>query len=356
MTIFLTGSTGFLGGKLLERLIETTDHPLVILVRDMEKAERLLDTLPVGAEQRVTLVRGDITDPLCGMDSSIVNELQGTVDLFYHIAALVKFDEELRDDLFRINYDGTRHAVDLAKQLGVKRFHYISTAYTIGKRTRGIEQLYPVDSNVHNPYEESKVKAEHLVFSHSGPMEVSIFRPSIIVGDSETGEADSEFTLYGFMRALDVFKRRRGKSISLKESYRLIGSKEATSNLVPVNYVADILAIAAEKAQNGKIYNITNPAPPSNHLILNLIKKAIGFEQLEIIEDADINTLTEDEIKLNSLVAVFNAYLSRSFHFEDENTQRLIAGTSTHHLHMPLSNLEMIIDSYFQLKHPQTIG
>ncbi|WP_253719429.1 SDR family oxidoreductase, partial [Staphylococcus aureus] len=106
-------------------------------------------------------------------------------------------------------------------------------------------------------------------------MDVSIFRPSIIVGDSETGEADSEFTLYGFMRALDVFKRRIARSSDKADViYRVVGSKNATSNFVPVNYVADILALAASKAEAGKIYNITNPSPATNYDLLSLIKNA----------------------------------------------------------------------------------
>ena len=125
-------------------------------------------------------------------------------------------------------------------------------------------------------------------------MDVSIFRPSIIVGDSETGEADSEFTLYGFMRALDVFKRRITARSADKADviYRVVGSKNATSNFVPVNYVADILALAASKAEAGKIYNITNPSPATNYNLLSLIKNALDFHQLEIIENAEPGILT----------------------------------------------------------------
>ncbi|MHA6260262.1 SDR family oxidoreductase [Sporosarcina sp. CAU 1771] len=348
MTIFLTGSTGFLGGKLLKNLLDTTDHTLFVLVRDIEKGERLVSELPNG--DRIRLLQGDITKPLCGLDANEIEELTAQVDLFYHLAALVKFDEELREELFSINFEGTRHALELAKLLQAKKFFYISTAYTVGKRDSGVEELYPMDSNIHNPYEESKVDSEHLAFSYSDVMDVSIFRPSIIVGDSETGEADSEFTLYGFMRALDVFKRRILRSSDNPgRIYRLVGGKATTSNLVPVNYVADILALAATKAEPGLIYNIINPEPPTNNQLLDLIKNALSFDQLEIIESAEPGLLTTEEERLNDMISVLYAYLSRSFEFDDSNTQILIQDSSIQHLKMTEETMQMIINAYFDL-------
>lgn len=351
MTIFLTGTTGFLGGKLLTNLLQSTEHTLYVLVRDMDKAEQLVATLPGDAVSRVQLLRGDITENNCGLSPADIEMLIGKVDIYYHLAALVKFDEELRDELFSINYDGTKHALDLAKRLGVAKFFYISTAYTVGKHEYGVEKLYPIDKRGHNPYEESKVQSEHLTFTYSKDFDVSIFRPSIIVGDSETGEADSEFTLYGFMRALDVFKRRVTRSSDdPNRIYRVLGSKDSTSNFVPVNYVADILAIAERKAEPNTIYNITNPKPATNYDILTLIKNALDFDKLEIIEDAEKDALTVEEERLNEMISVFNDYLSRSFDFNDTNTQKLIEGSSIQHLDMPSDTLKMIIDAYFAVR------
>ena len=136
MTIFLTGSTGFLGGKLLTNLLEATDHTLFVLVRDMDKAERLVASLSGNAADRIKLYNGDITQPLFGLSDDVIQDLTGKVDLFYHIAALVKFDEELREELFAVNYGGTKNALELAKLFKVKQFIYISTAYTVGKRAQ----------------------------------------------------------------------------------------------------------------------------------------------------------------------------------------------------------------------------
>lgn len=350
LTIFLTGTTGFLGGKLLTNLLRTTDHNLLVLVRDMKKAEQLVANLPGDAKSRIQLLRGDITEPNCGINAVEIESFTGKIDLFYHLAALVKFDEELREELFSINYDGTKHALELAKLLLVPKFFYISTAYTVGKHEFGVEKLYPLGTSGHNPYEDSKVKSEHLAISYSDDFDVSIFRPSIIVGDSETGEADSEFTIYGFMRALDVFKRRvTRREEDPSKVYRVLGSKNSTSNFVPVNYVADILALAVSKAEAGKIYNITNPKPATNYDILSIIKNALDFNKLEIIESANHGVLTDEEERLNGMISVFNDYLSRSFDFDDTNTQMLIEGSQIEHLNMPGETLNMIINAYFDI-------
>ena len=261
----------------------------------------------------------------------------------------MKFDLDLRDELFEVNYNGTKNALELAKELGAERFFYISTAYTVGKNKIGVEQLYSPDDEYHNPYEESKVKSEHLAFSYSDYMDVSIYRPSIIVGDSETGEADSKFTLYGFMRALDIFKRRVMRSNDqLHDTFRVIANKEGTSNFVPVNYVADILSLAASRAEPNTIYNITNPKPASNFEILSMLKKALQFDQLSIISNLEEqDELNLEEQKLNEMIQIFNAYLTGTFEFEDANTQRLIENSHIKHLHLPPETLQMIINAYF---------
>ncbi|WP_368504905.1 SDR family oxidoreductase [Alkalihalophilus sp. As8PL] len=349
MNIFLTGSTGFLGGKLIKNLVSNSSHSVYVLVRNVEKGERIKSTFTPEEQARIHLIKGDITLPSCGLSSKDLLTVMNKVDTFYHLAALVKFDLDLREELFAVNYEGTKHALELATEIGAKAFHYVSTAYTVGKRTRGVEELYDPDVSYNNPYEESKVKSEHLVFSYADKMDVSIFRPSIIVGDSKTGEADSEFTLYGFMRALDLFKRKVNRRQAGQEmTYRLVANKEGTSNLVPVDYVADILALAATEAERNHIYNITNPYPPKNIDLLNMLKQALQFDNLSVVEDASNYELNPAEERLNSMVDVFNDYLAGAIQFEDTNTQNLIKSSPLEHLNMSEATVKMIMNAYFE--------
>jgi nucleoside-diphosphate-sugar epimerase len=351
MKIFLTGATGFLGGKLIKSLLQE-GHTLYVMARNLSKAEKIKEN--VGAELRkgIHIIEGDILRTNLGIKEEIMKTLSDKIDIFYHLAALVKFDMELHDELMQTNYFGTKRALDFAEKIGVKRFFYISTAYTVGKEDMGKEEIYAEeDREYNNPYEESKVKAELAVWSYQDKLDVSIFRPSIIVGDSKTGEADSNFTLYGFMKALEMFKRRLSRREGFEQrKFHLLGSKEGTSNLVPVDYVANILKIAIDNAKKNTIYHITNPNPPTNLEILLHFKKALNFENLRIFEEGKNIELDKEELMLNGMVRIFEPYVNRKIIFKDENTKEMIKGTDVEHLNLTPEILAMIISAYFKFK------
>lgn len=342
LNLFLTGATGFLGGKLIKNLLEDKQNEVFILVRNVAKAETLRESFAPLEQSRIHIYQGDITQPMAGLSTDDIEWLTNKIDDVYHLAALVKFDLDLRDELFAANYDGTKHILELASRLNASTFYYVSTAYTVGTLPHGVEELYPTDGRFNNPYEESKVKSEHLVFSYRDQMDISIFRPAIIVGDSKTGEADSQFTLYGFMRALAVFKRKTARKSNEDRIYRLLAAKDGTSNLVPVDYVADILSLAPQKAEKDKIYHITNPNPPTNAELLQMLKEALEFHSLSVVESSD-EQLDEEEIRLNSLIDVFKVYLAGNLSFDDRNTQELIRRTDVKQLNMTEAMIEMII-------------
>ncbi len=346
MNIFLTGATGFLGGRLIRNLLEE-GHAVYLLARNIEKAKGLKEHLPFSLQGNVTILKGDIGEKNFGFSSDLLSELTNNIDIFYHLAALVKFDHHLRDTLMEMNFHGTKNALDVARLMEVPRFIHVSTAYTVGVSNKGQEKLYDLQQDFNNPYEESKALAEHEVMKYKGKMDVSIFRPAIIVGDSKTGEADSNFTLYGFMRGLELFKRKLVRK-NYYEKVHLVGSKEGTSNLVPVDYVADILTIAAKRATKNTIYNITNPAPPTNREVLGTIKQHLQFDTLGIYEKGTNFSLTPVEIQLNSMIDVFEPYLDRSISFEDGNTQELLKGSPIAHLNMTHEILEIIVRAYFE--------
>ncbi|WP_078381709.1 SDR family oxidoreductase [Sutcliffiella halmapala] len=346
MNIFLTGATGFLGGRLIRNLLED-GHTVYILARNLDKANTLKENLPFSLQGSVNILQGDIVQPNFGFPKRIVEQLMNKIDIFYHLAALVKFDHDLRDTLMEMNYQGTKEALKVAENIGADKFIHVSTAYTVGVSNQGEEKLYDLNQGFNNPYEESKALAEHEVFRYQDKMDVSIFRPAIIVGDSKTGEADSAFTLYGFMRGLELFKRRLERKASM-EKVHLVGSKNGTSNLVPVDYVADILTIAATEAKKNTIYNVINPAPPTNREILNTIKHHLKFDDLGIYEKGTSFLLSPVEEQLNGMLNVFEPYLDRSISFADTNTQELLAESPVAHLNMTDEVLNIIVRAYFE--------
>ncbi|MBM6629026.1 SDR family oxidoreductase [Mammaliicoccus vitulinus] len=345
MNIFLTGATGFVGAELIQSLAKDLHKHFYVLYRSNHKKMLLLEKLDPSFHSRIHFVYGDITNECCDVNDHDINNIP-QIDKFYHLAALVKFNFELADELYHINYIGTKHALDLAERLQTKHFLYVSTAYTVGKKDKAEETLHSLESPTHNPYEATKIKAEHIV-AQCTTMATSIIRPAIIIGDSKTGEADSNFTLYGFMKALKVFKRRVQRQQD-NNSYRLFGDASHTSNFVPVDYVVDVLTVACDYAENHKIYHATNNNPPSNDFIFQTIKHHLDFHQLEVAPLTEINTITDDERVLNSFIDVFAPYFSKSIEFNDDNTAAMMekAGQST--LNLTDDTLDMIIGMYFK--------
>jgi hypothetical protein len=148
------------------------------------------------------------------------------------------------------------------------------------------------------------------------------------------------------MRGLELFKRRLARKASI-EKVHLVGSKYGTSNLVPVDYVADILSIAAIKSKKSTIYNVTNPSPPTNREILNTIKHHLQFDTLGIYEKGTSFFLSPVEEQLNGMLNVFEPYLDRCISFSDSNTQELLAGSPIAHLNMTDEVLNIIVQAYF---------
>lgn len=343
LKIFLTGATGFVGAQLINNLLEDESNELYILYRDEYRKNKLITE---NNKERLHFIKGDITIPDFGVDGKEIAQLPA-MDYFYHLAALVKFDEALRDDLFKINYDGTRHALDFAEKINSNHFLYVSTAYTVGVNEDAKEVLHDINSETNNPYEESKVKAEYLVAASN--MKTSILRPAIIIGDSITGEADSKFTLYGFMKALKVFKRKMDRvPESENTTYRLFVDNNCTSNLVPVDYVVRVLTHAIPHAENNKIYHITNNEPPENLEVLAIIKKYLNFDQLTVASTNEQHTMNAQEAILNSYIDVFEPYFKKSIVFDETNTKTMLSKVGEDTLKLTPAQLDHIIEVFFK--------
>ncbi|MCL7748387.1 SDR family oxidoreductase [Halalkalibacter alkaliphilus] len=345
MNIFITGGTGFLGTQFIQELLDS-DNRVYVLVRSTKKSQTLLNKIPKHQHSQVEIIEGHLADNHLGISKKDQSNLKGKIDAFFHIAALLSFDFKMADQLYEVNEMGTKHSLELAKNIGVKSYYYISTAYTLGKKNAAEESLHEMDQEFNNPYEETKCKAEHIVMSYSEHMNVSIFRPSIIVGHSVTGKSDSTFGLYGFMKGLEIFKKKvsRAGNDSGKR-YNIIGNQSGTQNLVPVDYVCRVLMAGLEKAKNKTIYHVTNPNPPVNHEGLKMIGELLDFPNIQFNSRED-TLLTKEEMVLNEFVSNFTIYVNRDIDFSITNTQQLLNATNNQVLNMDNEMLRTIIDGY----------
>jgi len=227
--ILLTGATGFVGMEVLVRLLEDTDHEVACVVRARDRAgaeERLagvLETLyrdPSRFAGRVYALCGDLTGELVAP--------AGGIDVVCHCAASISFDLPLADAR-RINVEGTRAMLDLARDAGARRFVHVSTAYVAGTRPGEFrEDMLDEGQGFRNTYEHTKWEAEHLLADRAGDFDsAAIARPSIVMGESDSGWTPAFNVLYWPLRA---FARGLFEEVPAKPEGRV--------DVVPVDHVA----------------------------------------------------------------------------------------------------------------------
>lgn len=203
----LTGATGFLGKRLLETLKPTRTSPVICLVRAKDAADARRRGASITNNPNVLWLRGDIQEKQLGLNTPTWYAVAGAVQEIFHSAASVDFNLPL-DQAQAINVDGTARLLDLAEtalqQSGFRRLHYVSTAYASG-RTPGIVNAHNLPSdegrNFRNTYERTKARAERLL-REQRQVPVSIYRPSIIAGNTTDGATDNWNVLYSPMRQI----------------------------------------------------------------------------------------------------------------------------------------------------------
>lgn len=343
MNILVTGATGFVGKQLTIRLLNE-GHNIYALARNEKKADSLIDHMPTQLQKNLFIVNGNIAEDHAGVSKDTIAVLKDKIDTVYHIAAYLSFDDRDKERTFTINVEGTRNILEFAKAIETKNFYHVSTAYTLGDKQFASEELHSTENEFVNYYEESKCYAEHLVFDYGEHFNVSIFRPSIIVGDSKTGEAETTFALYGVIRSLEIIKKRmERKKGSLNEKIKFLCSGNAAQNLVPVDYVVDVLVAGLENAKRNTIYHITNSEPPTNQLVFESIKDELDIEEVELVPTGYDGELTEEEVKFNEPMKVFHKYFEKTLIFDDSNTQQLLSESNVQPLDLSKNVLRTII-------------
>jgi nucleoside-diphosphate-sugar epimerase len=209
--------------------------------------------------------------------------------------------------------------------------------------------LYSLERDFVNHYEESKAHAEHLVDSYKEKMDIYILRPSIIIGDSHTGEAETSFGVYGLMKAASLLKRKSQKSRELElKTFRFLGEGNLKMNLVPVDYVTKVLKAALDFGENGTIYNITNPEPLSQSEIFQALKEVLEFPNIELVPFSEQNTLEPIEKTFNNSMSIFTHYFTREINFPCRNTALLLEKAGLRPLEMDYHQLKFILNGFKQ--------
>jgi thioester reductase-like protein len=268
MSYFITGATGFIGKRLLERLL-TRDGTIYALVREQSSGRlaRIADSL--GAGDRVRPVVGDLTAPRLGVSDAQLAELTGNVEHFFHLAAIYDLTADASTNV-RVNEGGTRRAVALANAISARCVHHVSSVAVAGDHVGTFtEEMFDAGQPLRHPYHRTKFDSEQIVRSQtSGAWRV--YRPAVVIGDSRTGEIDKVDGPYYF---LPVIKRLR----ALPAHWRVPWPRMGHTNVVPVDFVAGAIDhIAHSPGLDRRAFHLVDPFPQRSLDVFNAFAAAAG--------------------------------------------------------------------------------
>jgi thioester reductase-like protein len=264
----VTGFPSYTARRMVQKLLASDPKEQVfMLVRDkftIDAEEFGAELLPNQRKRLVVLV-GDVSSMDLGLSGKEYRTLVGELTNIHHMAAHLHLSAR-KEIIQQINVGGTRGVLELALECRrLRRFNYWSTAHVSGDREGLImeDELF-VGQKFLNHYEHSKYAAEKIVRSMSRRVPATIFRPSVIVGDSKTGELDRFDGPYHLMVLI--------VDSPLDLQIPLPGAGCAPLHLVPIDFVIDA-AYHLSRLEDAvsKTYHLVDPCPLSAHSVLQLV-------------------------------------------------------------------------------------
>lgn len=324
-TILLTGATGFVGSHLLKLLVERTDSKIVLLVRgddERHARQRVKETLSStlkaspakAALKRITTFRGDQALNRLGLRGPDYSFLKANLDVIYHCAALAEFRAPI-DKLRLANVTGTKNILELA--LSCKKnvqVSYVSTAFVSGNY-KGVfkEDYLDRKQGFNNPYERSKFEAEKLINAYRKKgLNVSVFRPSIVVGEYKTG-ATTSFKMF--------YKPFRSVALGYLTTIPL--SVNAKLNLIPVDVAAEMIFVLTQNSSTPMNYNIVGPNNIKVTELMDISRRVAGHRLPSFVpfDEFDFKTLTYVQ---NRIMSEYLCYFNFKTIFSNTKTFRML--------------------------------
>jgi nucleoside-diphosphate-sugar epimerase len=330
-TRVMSGATGFIGSHFALRwlLAGQTAH---VLVRAPSEAAALARVENAVEQARASThaagprldyggcFRGvccDLLQPRIALSPNALREKgQHDVTDFWHFAASLRYEDRHRAQIYGTNVEGTRRALELARELKSKWFIYISTAYTAGRMTGLVpEKLHGMSVGFNNYYEESKAQSEHEVASFCAAHEIrhAILRPSIVIGPYSSKSTGGTTTgLYGFAREIQRISlalRERGQRLELN------GDPETECNLIPVDwFVDDVISLVGEGLQDRGVYHHTCESGLTIRAVGEVLARVLGTPGFSIQPEPPASR-SPLEALLARRIGFYAGYLSRSKSF-----------------------------------------
>jgi len=309
MHYFVTGATGFIGKRLVKKLLERKGAVVHFLIR--RESEGKVATLreywglkgSAGAARAVP-VFGDLTEKKLGVSAEATKALKGQVDHFYHLAAVYDLEADA-DSQIAVNIDGTRNTVEFAKAIGAGHFHHVSSIAAAGLY-EGVfrEDMFDEAEGLDHPYFSTKHESEKIVRTEC-KLPWTVYRPAVVVGDSRTGEMDKIDGIYYFFKLIQRLRQ------ILPPWMPSVGLEGGRINIVPVDYVVDTLDyLSHHHRTSGKCFHLVDPVGYRVGDVLDILSKAAHAPKMNLFVNAALLGFIPKSVKkgLMALAPVRRVY------------------------------------------------
>ncbi|KQO23985.1 short-chain dehydrogenase [Acidovorax sp. Leaf76] len=281
MQYFVTGATGFIGKRLVKKLLERKGAVVHFLIR-RESADKVADLRSFWGTTaaRAVPVFGDLTAKKLGVAADDIKKLKGQIDHFYHLAAVYDLgaDEETQ---VAVNIEGTRNTVDLAKAIDAGHFHHVSSIAAAGLY-EGVfrEDMFEEAEGLDHPYFQTKHESEKIV-RQDCKVPWTVYRPAMVVGDSTTGEMDKIDGPYYFFKLIQRLRQL------LPPWMPTVGLEGGRVNIVPVDFVVNALnVISHQKDIVKKCYHLVDPVGYRVGDVLDIFSRAAHAPRMNLFINA----------------------------------------------------------------------
>lgn len=268
-TYLITGATGLIGRHFVELILADPDTERVwVTVRagSQEKLSRLSKNW--SHQERLSPLLGDVSEQMLGMTEESLAELRGNVDNVVHLAALYDLaaDDESSE---KQNVEGTANVIALCGAIQARCLHHVSSVAVAGDyQGTFTEEMFDVGQHLPTPYHRTKFESERLVRKQS-TVPWRVYRPGVVVGNSQTGEMDKVDGPYYLFPAI--------AGLSSLPSLPAIAPDIGDTNVVPVDYVAKgIHALSRKGGLDYTTFHLVNPEPQPVSYVYNAFARAAG--------------------------------------------------------------------------------
>lgn len=281
MQYFVTGATGFIGKRLVKALLARRGTTVRFLVRpgSEHKLGALYEYWGV-SNKRAVPVSGDLTAKKLGVAADELKALKGQIDAVYHLAAVydLSADEESQ---VRVNIEGTRNMVEFAKAVDAKHVHHVSSIAAAGLY-EGVfrEDMFEEAEGLDHPYFLTKHESEKIVRKEC-KVPWTVYRPAMVVGDSQTGEMDKIDGPYYFFKLIQRMRQ------ILPPWFPSVGLEGGRVNIVPVDFVVSAIDhISHHQKASGKCFHLVDPVGYRVGDVLDIFSKAAHAPKMNVFVNA----------------------------------------------------------------------